>query len=71
MEIDKSDLIISLAGRDKGQIFFVTDTQEDYVLIADGKGRKLEQPKRKKRNKFVSSNLLTFINCGKMDFYRS
>ena len=49
MEIDKSDLIISLAGRDKGQIFFVVDTQEEYVLIADGKGRKLEQPKRKKR----------------------
>ncbi|MBQ1264315.1 MAG: KOW domain-containing RNA-binding protein [Oscillospiraceae bacterium] len=49
MEIDKSDLIISLAGRDKGQIFFVTDTQEEFVFIADGKGRKLEQPKRKKR----------------------
>ena len=49
MEIGKSDMIVSLAGRDKGQFFFVVDTDGDYVLIADGKGRKLETPKRKKR----------------------
>ena len=49
MDIGKSDMIVSLAGRDKGQFFFVVDTDGDYVLIADGKGRKLETPKRKKR----------------------
>ena len=49
MDIGKSDMIVSLAGRDKGQLFFVVDTDEDFVLIADGKGRKLETPKRKKR----------------------
>ena len=49
MEIGKSDMIVSLAGRDKGQFFFVVDTDGDFVLIADGKGRKLETPKRKKR----------------------
>ena len=49
MDIGKSDMIVSLAGRDKGQFFFVVDTDGDYVLIADGKGRRLEQPKRKKR----------------------
>lgn len=49
MDIGKSDMIVSLAGRDKGQLFFVVDTDGDYVLIADGKGRKLETPKRKKR----------------------
>ena len=48
MDISKSDIIESLAGRDKGKYFYVIDTEENFVLIADGKGRKLENPKRKK-----------------------
>ena len=48
MDISKSDIIMSLAGRDKGKLFYVVDVEENYVLIADGKGRKLENPKRKK-----------------------
>ena len=48
MDISKSDIIESLAGRDKGKLFYVIDTEENFVLIADGKGRKLENPKRKK-----------------------
>ena len=48
MDISKSDIIESLAGRDKGKFFYVIDVEENYVLIADGKGRKLENPKRKK-----------------------
>ena len=48
MDISKSDIIESLAGRDKGKFFYVIDTEDNYVLIADGKGRKLENPKRKK-----------------------
>ena len=49
MEIDRSSLIVSKAGRDKGQLFFVVDTDEQYVYLADGKSRRLEKPKRKKR----------------------
>ena len=37
----------SLAGRDKGEYFFVLKCDEKEVLIADGKLRKLERPKRK------------------------
>ena len=48
MDISKSDIIESLAGRDKGKYFYVIDMEDNYVLIADGKGRKLENPKRKK-----------------------
>ena len=48
MDISKSDIIESLAGRDKGKYFYVIDVEDNYVLIADGKGRKLENPKRKK-----------------------
>ena len=49
MEADKSSLIVSKAGRDKGQLFFVIDADEQYVYLADGKSRRLEKPKRKKR----------------------
>ena len=48
MDISKSDIVLSLAGRDKGMLFYVVDTEENYVYLADGKGRKLENPKRKK-----------------------
>ena len=44
MEVDKSSLIVSKAGRDKGQLFYVIDADEQYVYLADGKSRKLEKP---------------------------
>ncbi len=49
MEIDKSSLVVSKAGRDQGQLFYVVDADEQYVYLADGKSRRLEKPKRKKR----------------------
>ena len=48
MDISKSDIVLSLAGRDKGKLFYVMDTEGNFVILADGKGRKLENPKRKK-----------------------
>lgn len=49
MEVDKSSLVVSKAGRDQGQMFYVIDADEQYVYLADGKSRRLEKPKRKKR----------------------
>ena len=48
MEPAIADIVISLAGRDRDQYAFVVDLEDGYVLIADGKGRRLENPKRKK-----------------------
>lgn len=48
MDISMADIVISLAGRDQGKLFYVIETDGTYVTIADGKGRKLENPKRKK-----------------------
>ena len=48
MEIHRSDIVLSEAGRDKGMLFFVIDTDGVYVSLANGKERKLEHPKRKK-----------------------
>ena len=49
MEVDKSSLVVSKAGRDQGQLFYVIDADEQYVYLADGKSRRLEKPKRKRR----------------------
>ena len=48
MDISKSDIVISLNGRDQGKLFYVMHVEDNYALLADGKGRKLENPKRKK-----------------------
>ena len=49
MDIARSDIVRSIAGRDKGKFFFVLDTDGEFLLLADGKTRRLENPKRKKR----------------------
>ena len=48
MSISKGDVVVSLAGRDKGKLFFVLNTDGQFAILADGKVRKLEKPKRKK-----------------------
>ena len=49
MDIEKSNIVRSGAGRDKGKLFVVLAVNGEYLLLADGKSRKLEAPKRKKR----------------------
>lgn len=53
MDIARSDIVKSIAGRDKGKLFFVLDTDGEFLLLADGKTRRLERPKRKKRKHTV------------------
>ena len=43
-----SDIVVSNAGRDRDQLFYVIGTEGVYTLLANGKDRKLEKPKRKK-----------------------
>lgn len=49
MEIAKSNIVRSDAGRDRGKLFVVLAVEGEYLLLADGKSRKVESPKRKKR----------------------
>ena len=57
MEIAKSNIVRSNAWRDKGKLFVVLAVEGEYLLLADGKSRKVESPKRKKRRHvlFVSA----------------
>ena len=49
MEIAKSNIVRSDAGRDRGKLFVVLAVEGEYLLLADGKSRKVESPKRNKR----------------------
>ena len=44
-----SDVVRSQAGRDARELFYVIGTDGEFLLLADGKHRTLEKPKRKKR----------------------
>ena len=44
-----SHIALSLRGRDAGNYFIITEiVDRDYVMIADGKVRRVEKPKKKK-----------------------
>ena len=48
-DINISDVVLATAGRDAGQWFYVIDADPVFLLLANGKDRTLEKPKRKKR----------------------
>jgi ribosomal protein L14E/L6E/L27E len=58
MEITKAQLVEATAGREKGKVFYVLETDGEYLLLADGKSRRVEAPKRKKRKhaRFLSED---------------
>ena len=48
-DIQISDVVISVQGRDQGEVFYVIGREGAYLLLANGKNRTLEAPKRKKQ----------------------
>ena len=48
-EFNISDVVTSTAGRDQGSLFYVIGTDGEFLMLANGKDRTLEKPKRKKR----------------------
>ncbi len=40
---------ISCAGHDKGQMYVIIKEDADFVYLADGKNKRLDNPKKKKR----------------------
>ena len=48
-DIQIADVVISTAGRDQGELFYVIGTDPVYLMLANGKDRTLDKPKRKKR----------------------
>lgn len=65
-KLERGQVVISKCGRDIGKLQVVIDNLDDsYVLVVDGKRRKIEKPKKKKVkhlqncNKFVDLKDIT------------
>ena len=43
-----ADVVTSTAGRDQGEMFYVIDVEDQFLMLANGKDRTLDRPKRKK-----------------------
>lgn len=56
MDFEKGTVVISKAGRDKGYFMAVIGEEKDYPLVADGKERPLERPKRKNPKHLQKTN---------------
>ena len=48
-DIQISDVVISVRGRDQCELFYVVGREGECLLLANGKNRTLEEPKRKKQ----------------------
>ena len=44
-----SDVVVSTAGHDQGQLFYVIAMDDEFLYLANGKDRNLDKLKRKKR----------------------
>ena len=53
MEVQKGDIVRSTNGRDRDRALFVLEVDGDYLRLVDGKSRRLEHPKRKKKKHCV------------------
>lgn len=49
METQISDIVFPLCGRDSGRAMLVVGAEDEFLLLANGKNRRFERPKRKKR----------------------
>ncbi|VEJ36036.1 50S ribosomal protein L14e [Aedoeadaptatus ivorii] len=62
-DIRVGQVVISKAGRDKDGFFVVLEVIDDrYLLLADGKRRTLENPKRKKAMHLQKTNSRVDMN---------
>ena len=48
MELKTGMLVESRAGHDKGELYIVTDMDNEFVYVCDGKIRTVDRPKKKK-----------------------
>lgn len=48
-----------LKGHDKGMLHYVLETEEEFLSLVDGKHRRVEAPKKKRRKHVTSEGIWT------------
>ncbi len=49
LEFMIADVVVATAGRENGKWYYVIGADDEFLYLANGKDRSLENPKRKKR----------------------
>lgn len=62
MKLNTGSVVRAAAGRDCGGFFVVISADDGYCFIADGKSRKLANPKRKNIKHVCPTNSMIDIN---------
>ena len=62
----RGDVVRSTAGHDKDGLFLVLQAEGDFLWLVDGKRRKLETPKKKRRKHVVSAGVWTHPVVGRL-----
>ena len=73
MEYTVGQVVYSKCGHDKGKAFIVTEIEEDFLYLTDGKSRKMDKPKKKKTKhvqitNYYDDELKTKIENGEYQF---
>lgn len=64
MDFQKGDIVLSLAGRDKGSLLAVTGEKNGLILVCDGRERPLERAKVKNPRHLEKTSLS--VDCASM-----
>ncbi len=57
-EYEVGQVVFSKCGRDQGKPFIVVSVEEEYVYLSDGKLRKIDNPKLKKKKHVQKTNTI-------------
>lgn len=63
----KGQIVYTKCGRDKANPFIIVNQDEDYLYLVDGKIRKLEKPKKKKKKHVQIVNKIDYNIKKKLD----
>lgn len=58
LEYECGQLVKSKAGHDKNEVFLVMQVDPVYLYLVDGKRRRIEKPKRKKKKHVQITNII-------------
>ena len=60
----------SLAGHDKEKVYVITKIEDAYVYLSDGKNRKTDNPKKKKKKHVQLIRIKHEINSADDEIYK-
>ena len=66
MTLTRGSVVRSAAGHDRGELFLILREEGDFVWLTDGKRRKIETPKKKRRKHVVSAGVWTHPVIGRL-----